>query len=211
MDYFEGGDLNSQVKNPDLKRKVYIMAKSAEQLAVLHQLGFAHRDFKPTNILLEKNLKPRTTDFGMTCRIGLKAVADATPGFQCPEMLVSQALNKNYYADPKADVWGLGITMLVLLSGNSWFYSWSRLPEDPNVILQNLPGMITDVFNRIGSASNYNERMMELLFVIQGCLQFDPNFRLTPDEVAVRLSKIYGAMPKQVQISQPSKSSMTTS
>ncbi|MBY0230642.1 MAG: protein kinase [Gemmataceae bacterium] len=89
------GDLSRETDRPSLRRWV---AEAAEGLAHAHAAGVVHRDVKPSNILLRQG-SAKVADFGMAHLRG------GTPGFAAPEG----------DAGPKADVYGLGATMRVLL------------------------------------------------------------------------------------------------
>lgn len=46
-------------------RSVYIAVNLASALQYLHNLGIVHRDVKPANILLDRDLCPHLADFGL--------------------------------------------------------------------------------------------------------------------------------------------------
>ncbi|KAH1261792.1 Protein kinase and PP2C-like domain-containing protein [Glycine max] len=50
---------------PTLNDALMIAMQLAKALQYLHNLGIVHRDVKPANILLDKNLCPHLTDFGL--------------------------------------------------------------------------------------------------------------------------------------------------
>ena len=77
-----------------------------------------HRDLKPENILVDEDLNAYLVDFGLA-RIGggevtaVSSVVAGTPGFMPPEQLLGLALTK------AADLYGLGATLICLLTGTS--------------------------------------------------------------------------------------------
>ena len=62
---------------PDKKRSwreiVKLFVEIGHGLAGAHAEGLIHRDFKPDNVLLDKNGKPKVVDFGL---VRLSAAAD---------------------------------------------------------------------------------------------------------------------------------------
>ncbi|CAD8196247.1 unnamed protein product [Paramecium octaurelia] len=122
MEYMEGGSLkNYMIQNPNLNEEqcIQIMKSILAGLSYLHQHNVIHRDIKPDNILLTKDLVPKIGDFGLsiqfenfdfsTCKCG-------TYLYMAPEIL----LNK-LYSKP-VDVWATGIIMYQLLQGIHPYY-----------------------------------------------------------------------------------------
>lgn len=75
-----------------------------------------HRDLKPENILVDEELNVYLVDFGLA-KIGdgevtaLSSMVAGTPGFIAPEQLLNQPLTT------ASDLYGLGITIICLLTG----------------------------------------------------------------------------------------------
>jgi eukaryotic-like serine/threonine-protein kinase len=92
---------------------VALMRDVAEGVHAAHRLGLVHLDIKPGNILLENHEQsephPYVTDFGLLSGKGMIG----TPPYCAPEQ-VSASLNA---PDRRSDVYGLGSTLYVLLSG----------------------------------------------------------------------------------------------
>ncbi|MDF3064856.1 MAG: uncharacterized protein K0R38_457 [Polyangiaceae bacterium] len=89
-------------------------------LVQAHGRGVVHRDIKPENVLLTPEGRVRLLDFGIarvdsaarthTTELGTTL---GTPAFMSPE----QALGHWEDVDGRSDVWSLGATMYLLLSG----------------------------------------------------------------------------------------------
>ncbi len=89
---------------------LYVLHAVAKALSELHRNDICHRDVKPDNIMLSRTGAILLTDFGLCVRLmgGLSRVGVAgTPIFMPPESQPS----------PKADVYCLGLTAHVLLTG----------------------------------------------------------------------------------------------
>ncbi|XP_054167447.1 uncharacterized protein LOC128964831 [Oppia nitens] len=125
MDFMANGsiaDYLERTKRPiDEKRAKKWSHDVFEALAYLHGKGLAHRDIKPDNILLDKDLTDALlTDFGFSCFIAnnpsdrlMKGTICGTPVYNAPEVL---SLDKGMVYDAKqADMYSMGVTLFEML------------------------------------------------------------------------------------------------
>ena len=94
MQYIDGKpilDLSSQEKIPAAKRR-YLMSQLLGILSYLKNKRVVHRDIKPDNILVGKDLKLTLLDFGVSCLMcdleGTTSKRVGTLGYVAPEILL---------------------------------------------------------------------------------------------------------------------------
>ncbi|MDY0004929.1 MAG: protein kinase, partial [Polyangia bacterium] len=123
----EGLDLILSREGPmHPERASLIFAPLCDALHHAHEHGIIHRDLKPSNILVDRGGKARITDFGIAklneggahlTRTGTRV---GTSWFMSPE----QGLNRP--ADPRSDIYALGVTLYNSLAGRLPFYGESE-------------------------------------------------------------------------------------
>jgi serine/threonine protein kinase len=122
LKYVRGGELFALLnKNGPFRadRARDIVSSVAKALMHLHEvIGYAHNDISLENILMEDDMRtPVVCDYGLAQKIGSKwdsnkHVSGKLP-YQAPEIYSGTAR----VASPKADVFSLGVTMFVMLTG----------------------------------------------------------------------------------------------
>ena len=123
MELVDGWTLEKYVKQekPKALRLLYLIGKVCNALEHAHRHGVVHRDLKPTNILVTRELQPKLVDFGLgksmfrpdtQSRTGesLDGSVVGTPLFMAPE----QARGENSQIDGRTDVYALGIILYIL-------------------------------------------------------------------------------------------------
>ncbi|XP_055336144.1 calcium/calmodulin-dependent protein kinase kinase 1-like [Paramacrobiotus metropolitanus] len=105
-----------------------------EGIKHLHSCGIVHRDLKPQNLLVSSSDIVKIADFNFCDELvlqddGTEAVlltaAQGTPAFTAPECLLP---DERYCAGRPLDLWGLGATLYVLVTGELPFRAL-LLPE----------------------------------------------------------------------------------
>ena len=147
----------------------------ADALACAHDHGVLHRDLKPGNVLLDRQGRPRLSDFGLARlldgegRLTATGVALGTPAYMAPEQAEGGRV------DARTDVYGLGALLYELLTGARPFTG-----PDPLVVLQ---GVLRRPPVRPRELRPEVDRELEAL--VLACLEKVPD-RRPPDARTVR-------------------------
>ena len=120
MRYIKGGSLADLLeKRGALPPRMVadLGSQVASALDFAHQKSVIHRDVKPSNILLSPDLKTAyLADFGVARITGQRTVTEqgmlvGTPEFMSPEQILGHKL------DGRSDIYALGVTLYLMLSG----------------------------------------------------------------------------------------------
>jgi CheY-like chemotaxis protein/tRNA A-37 threonylcarbamoyl transferase component Bud32 len=127
MEFVDGRDLASVVEKAGpmtVPEAVDCILQAARGLAYAHSLNVIHRDIKPANLLRDKNGVVKVTDLGLARLAASPEAAPATgitqagfvlgtPDYMPPEQAVDST-----DLDQRADIYSLGATLFVLLTGS---------------------------------------------------------------------------------------------
>lgn len=114
-------DSNKSQVTLDWPTRFKICIGIAKGLAFLHEesrLKIVHRDIKATNVLLDKDLNPKISDFGLARlneeeKTHISTKVAGTIGYMAPEYALWG------YLTDKADVYSFGVVLLEIVSGRS--------------------------------------------------------------------------------------------
>lgn len=123
MDYIEGEDLQRLMKKGvlPLKDTVQIAINICDALSCAHQNGVVHRDIKPGNIIVMKDLRIKIADFGLVQLMTPSVVAQpgqplSAPVYMSPEQIRGEPV------DYHSDIYSFGIILYEMLTGNPPFH-----------------------------------------------------------------------------------------
>jgi len=147
MRLVDGQPLSAVLEGADLAARLRLLPRvvsAIEAIAYAHTQGVVHRDLKPDNILVANRGDTVVIDWGLA--LDMRAGTDpfegssvGTPGFMAPE----QARGER--ADPRVDVYALGVTLFYVLSG--------KLPGDARPSLATVaPGVPADLVTIVDKA-----------------------------------------------------------
>ncbi|KIG16018.1 Serine/threonine protein kinase [Enhygromyxa salina] len=80
MEFVDGQTLGDWMRaEHEVDEIVAMFAEAGRGLAAAHEAGVIHRDFKPDNVLVGRDNRPRVLDFGLACPIEPIAFAELSP------------------------------------------------------------------------------------------------------------------------------------
>ena len=123
------GGLLKNYKRLEVEECWHLAKALLEGVKALHEVGLVHRDIKPDNIIFV-NGQPKIADVGLVAPIGSSSGVAGTSGFLPPELLEQKKAGRAIIADPRQDLYAVGMTIYCALSGFS--------PEKMPAITQDL-------------------------------------------------------------------------
>lgn len=125
MEYVEGQTLASLIRKGavPIKTAIEILQDVLSGLKAVHEAQTLHRDLKPTNILIDRNMTAKISDFG----IAQRAEDEGRPmnfgsvKYMAPELYKPSESSEHGTIDPRADIYALGIIAYEMLLGEKGF------------------------------------------------------------------------------------------
>ncbi|KAG6788149.1 hypothetical protein POTOM_004203 [Populus tomentosa] len=189
----------------DWPTRLNICLGTARGLAYLHEESrprIVHRDVKASNILLDANLFPKISDFGLAIlyddkKTHISTRVAGTIGYLAPEYAMRGHLTE------KADVFGFGVVALEILSGRA--NSDSSLDDERVYLLEwvwklHESGRSLELMDPIVTEFDENEAL-RVIGVALLCTQGSPTMRPTMSRVVAMLT---GDIEVSVVTSKPS-------
>jgi len=168
MQYVEGKTLQHYCTDATLPVGdiINIIIQISEGLSKAHKSGVIHRDIKSSNIIVDKDFRPKILDFGLATIQGTEMLTKAgstlgTIAYMSPEQ--AQGLD----IDQRTDIFSLGVIFYELLAGRVPF----KRDNDPatlNAIIYDEPEPIARYKSNIP---------VDIQRIISRCLAKNPNER----------------------------------
>ncbi|XVE50437.1 hypothetical protein DITRI_Ditri01bG0162400 [Diplodiscus trichospermus] len=185
------------------RTRVLIIEGIAQGLLYLHQfsrLQIIHRDLKASNILLDEDMNPKISDFGMARIFGGSEPRATdrivgTYGYMAPEYALEGVFSV------KSDVFSFGVLMLEILSGkkNTGFYqtnSLNLLGYAWDLWTSRRPLELLDSVMKDNSSANAAIRYINIALL---CVQEHATDRPTMSDVVLMLSNELTSIPSPAQ------------
>ncbi|MCK6514501.1 serine/threonine protein kinase [Myxococcota bacterium] len=122
MELVEGEPLSERLKRGPLgwDEACRLFSELGDGLVLAHRAGVTHRDIKPENIMITREGRPKLLDFGVAVQTGAERYTQdgsvaGTLAYMAPEVF------QGAQADPRADIYALGLVLWEALTGKSAF------------------------------------------------------------------------------------------
>ena len=174
MEYVPGGSLKAKLEASHShglppREAAACLQQVAEAVQYAHERGVLHRDLKPENILVDRDGKPKVSDFGLAKslesdeRLTQTGQQVGTLPYMSPEQ-ISSAVGD---VSTRTDVYALGVTLYELLTGELPFRT-NGLVELHRDILESEPRFSAVEGTRIS---------LDLRTICLKCLEKQPEHR----------------------------------
>jgi tRNA A-37 threonylcarbamoyl transferase component Bud32 len=141
FEYVEGETLKQRIARLgalDVQEAIAYAIEVARGLTVAHARKMVHRDIKPQNILIDAEGRAKLTDFGISRQLeqdGMTATGRVlgTTDYVAPEQAMGQG------ADPRSDIYSLGVVLYEMLVGQVPFHADSQVGVAMKHVNEELP------------------------------------------------------------------------
>ena len=125
MEFLDGNDLNQILRHHGPQQPaivVDLILQACEGISEAHALGIVHRDVKPSNFFITQrpdgSMLLKILDFGISkTPIGYDELTGTQTVIGTPSYMAPEQMKSGRSADPRSDIWSIGIVMYQLISG----------------------------------------------------------------------------------------------
>eukprot|EP00027_Filamoeba_sp_ATCC50430_P015123 CAMPEP_0168575864 /NCGR_PEP_ID=MMETSP0413-20121227/19928_1 /TAXON_ID=136452 /ORGANISM="Filamoeba nolandi, Strain NC-AS-23-1" /LENGTH=443 /DNA_ID=CAMNT_0008609475 /DNA_START=5 /DNA_END=1333 /DNA_ORIENTATION=+ len=173
LEYVDNGSLwHWLVRNqPDTNQQFSIAQGIAAGMQYLHSEGIIHRDLAARNILLDSNLVPKVSDFGMSRQVLENKTNKTTSEIGPIRWMAPEALRRRVY-NQKTDVWSYGVVMYEILTRKIPFHELDLVHVATSVSLKEL-----SLVPEIKENAEKKKYPAVLVSLLETCLNYVPEER----------------------------------
>ena len=124
LEYVDGPNLSDWLRDRGplpVDQAVDFVMQAARGLAYAHGQGVVHRDVKPANLLVSQNGQVKILDLGIAYVVGTDGLTRTGEVVGTVETMAPEQIDEAGRIDGRTDVYGLGCTLYLLLTGRSMF------------------------------------------------------------------------------------------
>lgn len=145
MRYMGGDSLSDWIKKGalSLQDTAVIIERLASALDYAHSKGMVHRDIKPDNVLFDETNHPYLTDFGIA-KLTESAVSATGGGTMGTPAYVSPEQAQGAKVDSRADIYGMGVMIYEMLTGQKPYDADSPMSVAVRHITEPVPDILQD-------------------------------------------------------------------
>lgn len=159
MEFIEGEDVRRRVNRkgplaPDEACRIALA--TAMGLAAIHAAGLVHRDIKPDNILIGTDGRVKVADLGLAKQlVGGGNLTNTGMAMGTPRYMPPEQFSDTKGVGPSADVYSLGATLYLMLTGKDGVANGSFMEvadhvrtqafPDPRVLCPSVPAELAEV------------------------------------------------------------------
>jgi serine/threonine-protein kinase len=141
FEYVEGETLKQRISRIgalDIQEAIAYAIEIGRGLSVAHGRNLVHRDIKPQNVLIDDEGRAKLTDFGISRQLeqdGMTATGRVlgTTDYVAPEQAMGHG------ADPRSDIYSLGVVLYEMLVGQVPFHADSQVGVAMKHVNEELP------------------------------------------------------------------------
>jgi serine/threonine-protein kinase len=129
MEFLDGNDLNQILRHHGPQQPaivVDLLLQACEGISEAHALGIVHRDIKPSNFFITRrpdgSMLLKILDFGISkTPIGYDDLTGTQTVIGTPSYMAPEQMKSGRAADPRSDIWSLGVVTYQLIAGRPPF------------------------------------------------------------------------------------------
>jgi serine/threonine-protein kinase len=160
MEYIDGFSLSEYIAKSvmNIELRIGIFKQLASALDYIHKLGVVHRDIKPDNIMMTRDIQVKITDFGIS-KTQESLLTRTNDIMGSPHYMAPESYDSAMSIDNKADIFSLGSICYELLTcqrafpGDNIFQVMeaikSKKPVEPRKLNPDIPSWLQYILEKM--------------------------------------------------------------